>query len=299
MPLVTLLSGSLAYGELPLLDSASFSLEGGERLGLIGRNGTGKSSLLGVIVGTTRSTTASCAGATAWHRAGGAGARPPRLERDPEEAQARRVPRPFRPEGRPRPGGHVGRRARSASRSRRVRARARAAAARRAHQPSRHRRHPRLEELLLETACGDRRHARPRLPRPRRDAHRRARPRPAALLPGQLLAPTRREGRAARGRGGDAAQVRQALAQEEVWIRKGVEARRTRNEGRVRRLERLREERAARRERVGRREARDRRRPALRQARGRARRTSRKSFGGQSDRERPRPRRHRAATASA
>jgi len=40
-------------------------------------------------------------------------------------------------------------------------------------------------------------------------------------------------------------------AQEEVWIRKGVEARRTRNEGRVKRLEHLREERAARRERLG------------------------------------------------
>jgi ABC transport system ATP-binding/permease protein len=40
-------------------------------------------------------------------------------------------------------------------------------------------------------------------------------------------------------------------AQEEVWIRKGVEARRTRNEGRVRRLERLRQERSARRERLG------------------------------------------------
>ena len=41
------------------------------------------------------------------------------------------------------------------------------------------------------------------------------------------------------------------LAQEEVWIRKGVEARRTRNEGRVRRLEALRRERSARRERFG------------------------------------------------
>ena len=41
------------------------------------------------------------------------------------------------------------------------------------------------------------------------------------------------------------------LAQEEAWIRKGVEARRTRNEGRVLRLEALRRERAARRERVG------------------------------------------------
>ncbi len=42
-----------------------------------------------------------------------------------------------------------------------------------------------------------------------------------------------------------------ALAQEEVWIRKGVQARCTRNEGRVRRLEALRLERAARRERAG------------------------------------------------
>jgi ATPase subunit of ABC transporter with duplicated ATPase domains len=41
------------------------------------------------------------------------------------------------------------------------------------------------------------------------------------------------------------------LAKEESWIRQGVEARRTRNEGRVRRLEALRLERAARRERVG------------------------------------------------
>ncbi len=41
------------------------------------------------------------------------------------------------------------------------------------------------------------------------------------------------------------------LSQEEIWIRKGIQARRTRNEGRVRRLEALRRERAARRERVG------------------------------------------------
>ena len=40
-------------------------------------------------------------------------------------------------------------------------------------------------------------------------------------------------------------------AEEEAWIRQGVKARRTRNEGRVRRLERLRNERAQRRERIG------------------------------------------------
>ena len=40
-------------------------------------------------------------------------------------------------------------------------------------------------------------------------------------------------------------------AQEEVWIRKGIEARRTRNEGRVKRLEQLRRDREARRERLG------------------------------------------------
>ncbi|WP_428149398.1 ATP-binding cassette domain-containing protein [Castellaniella sp.] len=41
------------------------------------------------------------------------------------------------------------------------------------------------------------------------------------------------------------------LSQEEVWIRKGIEARRTRNEGRVRRLEALRRERAERRDQQG------------------------------------------------
>ena len=48
------------------------------------------------------------------------------------------------------------------------------------------------------------------------------------------------------------AKADKVLAQEEAWIRQGVEARRTRNEGRVLRLEALRRERAARRERLGR-----------------------------------------------
>ncbi len=49
--LVSLIDGTLAFGAHPLLDGASFTLVAGERVGLIGRNGTGKSSLLGVIAG--------------------------------------------------------------------------------------------------------------------------------------------------------------------------------------------------------------------------------------------------------
>src|SRR6267142_2450829 len=52
MALLTLVEAELAYGDLPLLDRASFALEERERIGLIGRNGTGKSSLLGALAGT-------------------------------------------------------------------------------------------------------------------------------------------------------------------------------------------------------------------------------------------------------
>ena len=51
MALLNLLDAQLAYGDLPLLDGASLAMEPGERIGLIGRNGTGKSSLLRVIAG--------------------------------------------------------------------------------------------------------------------------------------------------------------------------------------------------------------------------------------------------------
>ncbi|MDO8960118.1 MAG: ATP-binding cassette domain-containing protein [Rhodocyclaceae bacterium] len=51
MPLIKLDNGCLAYGHVPLLDAAQFQLDPGERVALIGRNGTGKSSLLAALAG--------------------------------------------------------------------------------------------------------------------------------------------------------------------------------------------------------------------------------------------------------
>ena len=51
MPLLTLRDAELAFGLHPLLDGASLTIGERERIGLIGRNGTGKSSLLRVIAG--------------------------------------------------------------------------------------------------------------------------------------------------------------------------------------------------------------------------------------------------------
>ena len=51
MAILTLNDACLAFGHVALLDHAAFSLETGERVGLIGRNGTGKSSLLKILAG--------------------------------------------------------------------------------------------------------------------------------------------------------------------------------------------------------------------------------------------------------
>jgi ATP-binding cassette subfamily F protein uup len=54
MAVISLSSAQLAFGHVALLDHADFSIEAGERVGLIGRNGTGKSSLLKVISGRSK-----------------------------------------------------------------------------------------------------------------------------------------------------------------------------------------------------------------------------------------------------
>ena len=52
MALLTLQNAHLAFGLAPLLNGADFAIETRERIGLIGRNGAGKSSLLKVLART-------------------------------------------------------------------------------------------------------------------------------------------------------------------------------------------------------------------------------------------------------
>ncbi len=54
MSFITMLDGHLAWGDKPLLDHAELSIGEGQRIGLIGRNGTGKSSLLKVLSGAEK-----------------------------------------------------------------------------------------------------------------------------------------------------------------------------------------------------------------------------------------------------
>src|SRR4051812_31712440 len=51
MPLVVLDDVSLAFGHLPLLDQIALQIEAGERVSVVGRNGTGKSTLLRILGG--------------------------------------------------------------------------------------------------------------------------------------------------------------------------------------------------------------------------------------------------------
>jgi len=51
LPLVVLDHVSIAFGHVPLLDAASLQIEAGERVCVIGRNGTGKSTLLQIVSG--------------------------------------------------------------------------------------------------------------------------------------------------------------------------------------------------------------------------------------------------------
>jgi ATP-binding cassette subfamily F protein uup len=83
MPLLTLDQVSLAYGHDPLFESADLRIELGERVALIGRNGSGKSSLLTVVSGEVAPDTGSV-----WRSPG---LRMSRLEQDVPRAGPRTV----------------------------------------------------------------------------------------------------------------------------------------------------------------------------------------------------------------
>jgi ATP-binding cassette subfamily F protein uup len=65
MPLVTLDKVTMAYGHLPLLNDASLRIESRERVCVIGRNGTGKSTLLQIVSGSV-----APQGGSVWHQPG-------------------------------------------------------------------------------------------------------------------------------------------------------------------------------------------------------------------------------------
>jgi len=83
LPLVTLDHVSIAFGHIPLLDDASLQIDAGERVCVIGRNGTGKSTLLQIVSGDQAPD-----GGTVWRQPG---LRWGRLAQDAPLADARSV----------------------------------------------------------------------------------------------------------------------------------------------------------------------------------------------------------------
>ena len=272
MSLVALKDAELAFGLHPLLDRAELVVADGERIGLIGRNGTGKSSLLGVIAGTLPLDDGEVRTRD--------GARIVHVEQEPllPEAPTLRESLSER--------GHL---AEIADERERWRVEARlveylhrfglddatppatcsggerkraALALAFAQQP---------ELLLLDeptnhldiAAIADLEEQVRRLPACIVITHDRAFLDAVATriveldrgllrsYPGNFAAYRSRRTDELAAEAVANRKFDKFWAQEEAWIRKGVEARRTRNEGRVRRLEALRAERAARRERLG------------------------------------------------
>jgi ABC transport system ATP-binding/permease protein len=278
MSLITLLNAHIAFGELPLLDEAQLTVLAGERLGLIGRNGTGKSTLLSVLAGKT-----PLDGGVLQRREG---LRLTLVEQEPQlppgeslrdslllratacEAWSDRAPAVEREHWRlesrleeflHRFGLTGVTSPASCSGGERKRAALALAFALQPDlllldEPTNHldiEAIERLEELLLKVPAGivvthdraflDR--VTTRIIELDRGVLR--------SYPGSFAAYEQRKDEELAAENTARRRFEKFWQQEEVWIRKGVEARRTRNEGRVRRLEQLRIERATRRDRLG------------------------------------------------
>lgn len=270
--LFNLIGAELAFGDLPLLDRAQFSVLAGERIALVGRNGAGKSSLLAVLARER----ALDAGEARWRE----GLRVVRVEQEPvlppavtlRESLARRGALADMPDERDRwraesrldaqlerfgmdgladpqrlSGGELKRGALAL-------ALALEPELLLLDEPTNHLDIAAIELLEERLIKG------PTLVFITHDRHFLDR------VCTRIVELDRGELRSYPGRFSDYQRLRaeelsaEATAsrrfdrfwqQEEVWIRKGVEARRTRNEGRVRRLQALRQAREARRERLG------------------------------------------------
>jgi ATP-binding cassette subfamily F protein uup len=272
MTLLSLLSAELAYGLTPLLDQAACSLEEGDRVGLIGRNGTGKSTLLNVFAGRTALDDGEVQRRD--------GLRVVTVEQEPELPPADTLFESLRQRGGLENVEDERRRWRGEARLVEFASRfgldgtidpARASGGERKRaalalalslepelllldEPTNHldiSGIEQLEELLLKS---------PALVFVTHDRWFLDRVATRILeldrgwlrsYPGNYSAYERQKSAELAAEAVGRRKFDKFWAQEEVWIRRGVEARRTRNEGRVRRLEALRDERALRRERIG------------------------------------------------
>jgi ATP-binding cassette subfamily F protein uup len=253
VPLITVQNAELAYGDLPLLDRASFALEPRERIGLIGRNGSGKSSLLGVLAGTRALDDGDLKKQD--------GLRIVFVPQEPAFPQRESVLAPSHKleEFFQRLGIGADLDPAKASGGERKRAALAAAFAQEPDvllldEPTNHLDIDgivALESLLArQPAAIFVTHDRAFLDRVATRILELDRGR-LLSFPGNFSAYEKRKSEQLALEAVVHAKFDKFWAQEEVWIRKGIEARRTRNEGRVRRLERLREARSARRERSG------------------------------------------------
>jgi ATP-binding cassette subfamily F protein uup len=277
MSLITLLDSHLAYGDRPLLDGAQLAVRSGERVGLIGRNGTGKSTLLRVIAGLTQLDDGEVQRRD--------GLRITFVEQEPELPPSPTLRESLLARAALEPEAahlHADERERwrmearltefmqrfnldaeraPATSSGGERKRAALALALTLQpdlllldEPTNHldiEGIERLEELLLKVpACMVITHDRAFLDR----ITTRIVELDRGILrsyPGNFAAYEERKEQEIAAEDVARRRFEKFWAQEEVWIRRGVEARRTRNEGRVKRLERLRVERAERLDRIG------------------------------------------------